>query len=785
MTFDERLLEFDRVRELVAVHAVCDLGRARVAQMHPTDSRDDLLPQISLVKEMIPLVESRREPPIQGLRDVTVHLGKVRRERAILEPLELLDIKDFLEAAGQVRRFFEPLQADLPALHALAMPLQALPALQRSIDEKIAPNATVRDSASELLARLRQEIASVEAQIQRELSRMVREFTDTGDLQDDFYTLRNDRYVLPVKTSNRGKVPGIIHDSSNTGETVFIEPFVILEHSNRLADLRLREREEVYRILLKIAGHVRDEMNALLTDLAVLGDFDFVLAKARFGVAHHCAFPTLTDHERPLNLVNAHHALLHAQDPEGSRPLNLGLDTADRALVITGPNAGGKTTALKTIGLTAIMVQSGLPAPLDPRSRMPLFSEVLANIGDEQSILEGQSTFSAHVRRIAQILKASGGASLVLLDELGTATDPAEGGALAVAILESLIARGALTIISSHLTALKVWAHNHEKGRNASFQLSERDRRPTYRLALDVIGISEALVVAEQVGLPADVLERARALRPQGEGDATALLISLKRKEEELAEQVQEAERLRIEWEERQRQLERAERELKEERRTFRQRLLDQHERELMDLRSRVEATIAKLPSKKELLEAKAELQEEQRKASEMRTAAQAEDRRPTSVAKQDLVTGDRVKVLSLNEEGVLQSIDPARGQARVAVRNVIATVKLRDLQALGSAKKQTEEAATGSVHYRRPDNPQSTLDLHGNRVEEALAKVESFLDAALASGFSSVRLMHGQGSGALRRALHEFLRTYPVVSSYRYATAEEGGGGVTVVEFK
>lgn len=404
MGFDERLLEFPSIRELLSGHAVCQLGRTRITEMRPIADRDQLLPAIALVREMMALVGANNEPPLQGLRDVTPHLSRVRRERAVLEPMELLDIKDFLDAAGAMRRFFEPIQEAAPGLHALAMPLQNLPALQRSIEEKIAPNGTVRDSASDLLQRLRSDIAAAEASIQRDLTRLVRELTETGDLQEDFFTLRSDRYVLPVKTSNRSKVPGIIHDSSNTGETVFIEPFAILEQTNRLADLRLREREEVYRILLKVAGHARDEINALLTNLDLLGEFDFVVAKARFGVLHNCAFPSLSSVDKPANLVNAHHPLLFAQNPETSRPLNLGLDTVDRVLVITGPNAGGKTTALKTIGLTCLMIQTAVPAPLDSRSRMPIFSSVLANIGDEQSILEGQSTFSSHIKRIAQII---------------------------------------------------------------------------------------------------------------------------------------------------------------------------------------------------------------------------------------------------------------------------------------------------------------------------------------------------------------------------------------------
>ncbi len=786
MIFDELLLEFPSVRELLAGHAVSNLGRARIESMRPMTDADTLHRAIKLVREMMALLRDRREPPLNGLRDVTKHLSIVRREKAFLEAQELLDLKDFLETAAYVRRFFEPLQEAAPGLYALAMPLQPVAALSRSIDEKIAPNATVRDSASELLGRLRSEITATETAIQRDLNRMVRDLAGAGDLQDDFYTMRNDRYVLPVKTTNRGKVPGIIHDSSNTGETVFIEPFAILEHTNRLADLRLREREETYRILLHVANHVRSEMNALLTDLELLGELDFVLAKGRFGQAHKCAFPTLSGWDKAPILVEAHHPLLYAHNPAASRPLNMGLDLVDRALIISGPNAGGKTTALKTIGLTALMVQSAVPAPLDPRSRLPIFEDVLANIGDEQSILEGQSTFSAHIRRIGQILKDAGPGTLVLLDELGTATDPEEGGALAVAILESLADRRALTIVSSHLGVLKNWAHNHDHARNASFRLGEADRRPTYRLSLDMVGISEALVVAEQAGLPPEVLARARTLRPEAEGDATALLLSLRNKESELYTELEEARQLREQADFRILELDEMNASLREEKRTYRLKMAQEKEQELAELRGQVERLIAKIPRKEDLLAAKADIEQAQQKAARERTTEVKETSLGGNL--RPLAVGDRVHVRSLREDGVVQQVDTNGRMARVAVGRVVANVRVSELERKPEPprrKKIPGEVEPRGVFYKRPQNANSVLDLHGNRVEEALSRTDKFMDDALASGLNGVKLMHGQGSGALRKALHEFLRLNPVVGNYRYATAEEGGGGVTVVQFK
>lgn len=783
MTYDERLLEFGAIRELLAGRCVSDLGRRRVAELMPSTDQPTLEQAIALVREMMKLLAERKEPPIHNLRDVTGHLRKVSRERSILEPSELLEIRDFCDTAGRMRTFFEQARFDVPGLNALAMPLYNVPGLVRSIDEKIAPNSTVRDNASELLQRLRSEIFQSEQQIQRQLQRMVRELTDSGDLMDDFFTLRNDRYVLPVKSSNRGKVRGIIHDSSNTGETVFIEPFVILEESNHLADLRLSEREEIYRILLRMATHVRDELNVLLTDLEILSEFDLVYAKARFGLVHSCSFPSITPYDRPIRLASAHHPLLYARDPVGSRPLDVALDTNDRVLVITGPNAGGKTTALKTIGLTVLMVQCAIPVPLSSRSHMPLFTHVLADIGDEQNVLEGYSTFSAHMRRIVKILKRADSLSLVLLDELGTATDPGEGSALAVAILETLAERGCLSVVSTHLSALKNWAFDYRYGRNASFRLSESDHRPTFHLSLDVPGISEALVIAEQVGLPAEIIARARSLRPDSERDVTGLLLSLQEKEQKLVDQLAENEKLHVELEAQKSDVDTLEALLREERRSYKTRMLEEKEHAVRELRARVESLIAHQPSKQELSQMRRVLEEE--------TAGVAQEReelkgQPDHLEMLDLKAGDRVYVKNLNEEGIVQEANPRRGQVRVFVRSMLATVKLSDLAPLAKVKRQpvAEEPEAG-VNYKRPAGVPVSIDLHGWRAAEAIDEVEKFIDNALAAGMGYVRIVHGQGSGKLRRAIHDHLRGHPLISGYRYGTPSEGGGSVTIVEFK
>lgn len=779
MVFDERVLEFDKIRELVANQCVSDLGRRRMAEAHPQTDQGEIAREIELVREMMSLFDRRREPPVHTLRDVAGHIARVARERSVLEPVELLDVKEFLQTAQYVRNFFHSEAVGVPRLAELAQALEPLPALQRSIDEKIAPDGTVRDTASENLRLLRREIFSCEQRIQSVLQRMIRELSESGDLQDTFYTLRNNRYVLPVKTSNRNRVPGLIHDSSNTGETVFIEPYAILEDSNRLSELRVKEREEIYRILLRVAGHMRDELPALQMNLVILAELDYIYGRARFGAVHGCSFPHLDAPGRPLRLVEAHHPLLRVASPETSRPLSLRLEPQNKVLVITGPNAGGKTTALKTIGLTVLMVQCAIPVPADPRSVVPVFSDVLADIGDEQSVLEGVSTFSAHMQRIARILSQAGRASLVLLDELGTATDPAEGGALAVAILERLADAAGLTVVSTHLAVLKNWAAEHPGGRNASFRLSATDRKPTFQLVLDLPGISEALVIAEQVGLPAAIIERARALRPQVEHDATALLLSLQAKEEELQRELEkvtrEKEELAVQWT----MIEEARKELDEMRRRLKRDMLAEKEAFLREEKAKIEELIARQPSKRELAAAREELKEkinQVEKEHSSLTPAPVVD--PSTLAE-----GQRVRVASLHASGQILRIDRKRNKITVAIGGKEIQVSFHDIESIES---QDQEAAGSSrVVYSLRTEANFSIDLHGQRVEDAIAKLEKFIDSAYAHGLPYVKIIHGHGTGRLRKAIEKFLDEHPCVEKRRVGLPGEGGGAVTIAEFK
>jgi len=778
----EEVLEFDKIRRAIAEETVSALGRERVIERPVATDPETIEREYAFVAELYKLFEHNREPSLDGLCDIRPLLPKVAPQNALLEPAQLVEIADFCASVARARRFFSQNRDLAPLLAEQTARLILLHHLEYHIRDAIEPNGEVADNASPRLRELRGEIRALEARIQRTLERLMRALHEADILQDDFITQRQGRYVLPVKAGQKGKVQGIVHDASHSGETLFIEPFTIVEMTNDLTERRVEAREEVRRILRELCNMVRDDLDSLEFDLALMAELDERLARARFGWARGWVVPHWND-RRPLNLLGAYHPLLFLKSSHDAVPLDLPLKPDDRAVIISGPNAGGKTTALKTIGLLALMFQSSMPLPVHPNSNFRMFRNILADIGDEQDVTAGVSTFSSHVRRIAEILRVADESTLVLLDELGTATDPSEGGALAAAVVETLIERDSLTFVTSHLALLKSWAESHPRARNASFHLDPRTQRPNYKLRLDRPGVSEALIIAEQQGLDRSVIERAYALLPRGVYDVNKLLVSLEERERELEELLakgRETEQKNAEIEKR---LEAERAELESRRRKLKAEMLEEREKWLSDVRSRIEKRIAQLDSREEILDAKREIREEQENLKRERRALERLARKaPLSLDR--LAPGSRVRVESLHDEGEVIAVDLRRGRLTVAVRNVEVELRPDQVVPLDPSPDSTG-GVSGAVRVPARGFIPSDLGLHGLRVEEAIERVDKYLDQALLHNLESVRIRHGRGTGALRRAVHDFLRTHKAVRSFRLADVYDGGDGVTVVELK
>jgi len=777
----EEILEFGKIRAAVAERTACALGRERVMTRSAATRPDEIEREYTYVGELYRLFERNQEPPIHELQDLRALWLRVTPRNAILEPKELVQVADFCAVVARVRKFLTQNRDDAPHLAEQADLLVLLHDVEYRIRQAIDPNGEVMDQASPRLREIRGEIRSLEARIQHTLERFVRILGDADVLQDDFITQRQGRYVLPVKAGQKGKIRGIVHDASHSGETFFIEPFAVVEMTNDLTERRVAEREEVRKILNELCDLVRADLAAFEQNTVLMGDLDERIARAGFGWERRWILPQWQS-EHPLKMIGVHHPLLVLQSPDTSVALDLPLGDGDQALIISGPNAGGKTTALKTVGLLTLMFQSAMPVPVDTASNFRVFHRILADIGDEQDVTAGVSTFSSHVRHIAEMLTVADETTLVLLDELGTATDPTEGGALAVAVVESLIERGSLALVTSHLGLLKAWAEQHPHARNASFHLNPQTQRPTYRLRLDVPGVSEALVIAEQQGLDRRVIERAYRLLPEGVYDLNRVLLRLEERERELAEELARAAKREREAAALQSRLEAEREQLQERQRHLKQDFLREKEAWLRDVRQQVEKQIAQLASRDDILKAKRQIQELQEEVQrEQRSLDRDVPFAPSAFDR--LKPGRRVRVEFLHDEGEVVGVNVERQRVTVLIRNV--EVELTPDQVMLLEGKPEPPNVGRTVGAREAAAMSPNLDLHGLRAEEAVARVDKFLDLALRHDLAQVRIRHGRGTGALRRAVHEFLREHRSVRSFALADEQNGGPGVTIVELK
>ncbi len=726
---------------------------------------------------MLDLRNRGENVPIDGLFDPRPLLEKLDSVGAFLQSKELLALASFLNIVKRLKGFVVHHCKSAPLLSEVFGAFTSLPDITKLIRSKIDDEGCVKDDASPALKKLKRRADEAEAHIHGELRRLIRILGSQNILQESYHTLRGERFVLPVRAGAKGRVRGIVHDVSHSGETFFIEPIEVVELSNNLATIRLEIREEVRRILIEISDAARAELPTLRTDTALAAQFDFLYAKARFAFANNFAIADIMP-GGTLKLLQAHHPLLYLKDKDASVPLTIRFNEEDRVLVISGPNAGGKTTALKTIGLVSMMVQSGLAIPAFPDSRLPVFTEWFADIGDEQDVTEGVSTFSAHIRNIAHILREADEKSLVLLDELGTATDPTEGGPLAVSILERLAGRTALTIVTSHLSPLKAWAHEFPGARNASFRLDEVTHKPSFQIMLDVPGASEALLIAECEGLPPEILRRASELLPKGEVDLSALIQSLQKKEKEIEENKREIATLLKEHKKLRYRVRELQEYLKQKERTLTEDMLSAKEALLTEARQFIEKQIAHLPSREAVVQARKEITREIQSVQKQKRRIREEFIHPVDLDK--FYVGQTVYITDINEYAEIKKIKREKSTALLVLKGMEVTTPLLRLKI--PAAGETPVQIPPRVSYQRKSDVSLELDLHGMRVEEMLTAVERYLNDAALADLPYVRLVHGIGTGALRRALQDCLKTHPLVKNYRYGTPEEGGGGVTIV---
>jgi DNA mismatch repair protein MutS2 len=777
-------LEYPKIIDRLTAEAAFSASKELARALLPSDDADEVRRRQAFTAEARRLIELRPDAGVRGAKDIRRHAAAAERG-VILSPSDLLDVLATLRASDYVSKLVRRLDGNFPLIRSLAEDLPVRPTLEGHIAESIGEEGNVLDSASPELRRLRVEIRSAQQRLQERLGSLVNEFR--GSLQEAIITTRAGRYVLPVRAEARGQVRGIVHDQSGSGATVFIEPLVIVEMNNRLRQLELDEQREVERILQELSDEAGRESPYLRLAVELLAEIDLQFAKARYASLTRASAPAVNTAGR-LRLRQARHPLLIGKivpidfwlgaDPDGN-PV--------RMVVITGPNTGGKTVALKTVGLFCLMAQAGLHIPVDDGSEVPVFSSVFADIGDEQSIEQSLSTFSSHLSRIVEILREATSDSLVLLDELGAGTDPTEGSALARAILSHLLERGVETVATTHYSELKVFAHETPGAVNASVEFNVETLSPTYRLSIGLPGRSNALAIAARLGLPEDIANEARGFVGNQGVEMESLLANLATERQAAVDERYQLSMERAEAEYQRREAERQRIEVEEQRerilndaRTQARRELEQVQAELARVRSQ-----ARRKATEEQLTA---LRDRTRKLEETTAPIPTRIRRPELPPEERLAgpleMGDTVFVRTMNQRGEVVGQPNGRGEVEVQIGALKVRVPAEQVERLSKRQARTAERPQPITLPKLDEGftPELQIDLRGWRVEDALEEVDRYLNNAALAGMPFVRLLHGKGTGALRHAIRTELAHHPLVRSLASAPQNEGGEGVTVV---
>ena len=792
-------LEYPKIVERVAREAAFSASKELARALLPASDAAEVRRRLALTTEARRLMELRPDVGVRGARDVRPHAAAAEHG-VVLSPAELREVLVTLRSSGYLGRVIVRLDSSFPLLKTLAEDLPARPALEGHIEEAIGEEGEVLDSASAELRRLRAEIRAAQARLQERLGTLVGEFRTA--LQEPIITQRNDRYVLPVRAEARGQVKGIVHDQSGSGATVFVEPLVVVEMNNRLRELRLAEQSEIERILAALSDEVGRDAAYVRLAVELLAELDLQFAKARYAALIRANEPKV-DGAGQLDLHEARHPLLSGHVV----PIDFRLGDDFQMVVITGPNTGGKTVALKTVGLLSLMAAAGLHIPAREDSVVPVFRAVFADIGDEQSIEQSLSTFSSHLSRIVEILAAAEPGDLVLLDELGAGTDPGEGSALARAILAELLERGVATVATTHYSELKAFAHEQPGAVNASVEFDVETLSPTYRLAIGLPGRSNATAIATRLGLPPAIIERAREFVGSEGVRMETLLQDLHADRQAAADLRYELSMQRAQAEHLREQLERERADLAQRRveilnnaRNQARREIEQTQAQLARIRAQAEQRglteeqLRELRSRVRGLEQRAEPESppQRPRLGRPRTRLRADE----EVVTGPIESGDAVRVIAMNARGEALTAPDAKGEVEVQLGALKMRVPAAGLERLskrqakdrapeGPAQARGAEAQAGAIvlpTLRETEPPPLQLDLRGQRVDDVLSEVDKYLNEAYLAGMPFVRLLHGKGTGALRQAIRAQLAHHPLVKSYEAAAQNEGGEGVTVV---
>lgn len=784
-----RILEYDKIINMLCENTASGMGRDIAADLKPSSNINEVKELLQETTEAVNLLFKKGNIPIGGIQDIRVPLKKVKIG-SVLEPEELLKIADTLRVARRIKAFMKEDRGEerFPIIEYYIETLSSHKNVEERIDSVVISEEEISDNASPLLYDVRRKIKDRTASMREKLNHMISSAAYQKYLQDSIITMRGDRYVLPVKQEFRGNMPGIVHDQSASGATLFIEPMAIVEMNNEIRKLKLDEENEIERILRELTALVDEKYDSIKTNMEILATLDFIFAKAKFSLEFRCTEPKVNS-RGILNIKKARHPLLKA---EIVVPIDIYIGETFNTLVITGPNTGGKTVTLKTIGLLTLMAQSGLHIPADDYSEVAVFDEVFADIGDEQSIEQSLSTFSSHMTNIVSILQNLTPNSLVLFDELGAGTDPTEGAALAMSILELLHGRNIRTAATTHYSELKIYALTTDGICNASVEFDVATLRPTYRLLIGIPGKSNAFEISRKLGLPDEIIKRAKEFISQDDVKFEDLIKSLEDDKRKAEQERDAAVRLKFELEKAKGDIDnrldkfesQKERIIREARREALE-IVRKSKEEAEELIKELKDAIQRENNEKAAMVEKARLKVRQQEDELENGIGESLFRKAGSEPLKDIKIGMPVKIVSLDQKGNVLSLPDEEGNLTVQAGIMKINVNINNLKAAKEEKERPERSRNTRVSSEKAIAVALQIDLRGQTLDEALMNVDKYLDDAYLGNLSQVTIIHGKGTGVLRAGIMQMLKNHSHVKSYRSGGFGEGGLGTTIVEIK
>ncbi len=784
------VLEYNKIIDMLVEKAGSEMTKKVISELKPSDDVSEIRESQNETTEAVRLINYKGPLPVGGFYDIEESVSFARKG-GILTMAQLLKILYNMKTAERVAAFLKGDIPDIPVICSIAELLAVHRRLADEIDRCIISEDEMADNASPQLRSIRRAIVRQNEALRTKINHILNSADNRTILQDSIVTMRNGRYVVPVKQEHRSRVPGIVHDQSGTGATLFIEPQAIVNLNNELRQLELDEKAEINRILQELSEGVSEYYHDLVNNQKLLLELDLFMAKGRLSIEMNGEEPEINE-DGILDLKASCHPLI---DRNKVVPVDISLGENYRTLVITGPNTGGKTVTLKTAGLLSLMAQTGLHIPAAPGSRIPVYRKIFADIGDEQSIEQSLSTFSSHMTNIVDIVKEADHGSLILLDELGAGTDPAEGAALAIAVLERLADAGAYSIATTHYTELKKYAIATDGVENASMEFNVETLSPTYRLLTGVPGKSNAFDIAHKLGLSEEITDRARELMEEGDIAFEDVITALEEDKRMAEEERDEAILINIEMK---RQKEELEQRIKKFEESKEKELAKAKEKareiinEAKEVSKEVQEELRTLAKLESLGERNAGFDRNRRRLKELEKKNRSTIKREKNsepVDPDSISLGQRVKILTLGQNGEVISLPDSKGDLQVQVGIMKVGVNVSDIMLIDSGKPKkkpkTRASGYGSLYKKKAQTISTSVDVRGKNMDDAVMDVEKYLDDAFISGLKEVTVIHGRGEGILRSGIRDMLKRNRNVESFRRGGFNEGGDGVTVVKLK